>query len=54
MITLLLIIAIGSLTFHDLTLCSLFAYLNTHPFLFILIIAEIINSSFTINLKSKT
>jgi len=41
MITLLFIIAFSSLTFKGLTLSILFAWLNLHPFITLLLIGDI-------------
>ena len=43
MITTLLCVAFGSLTFKGLTLAGLMAWFNSHPFLFILALWELVH-----------
>ena len=53
MIITLLCVAFGSLTFKGLTLAGLMAWFNHHPFLFILVIWELVHGfgSFSVNFR---
>lgn len=53
MITVLLCIIFGSLTFDGLTLSSLMTWFNAHPFLFIIALYEFIHGFFRISLAWK-
>lgn len=43
MITVLLCVMLGSLTFKGLTLAALMVWFNTHPFLFLIAVWELIH-----------
>ena len=51
MITTLLCVAFGSLTFKGLTLAGLMAWFNHHPFLFIMALWELLHGIGSINVN---